>query len=390
MGSLHHTAMTGPPRRALLLMLAAMALTAPVGWAWGAAQPVIIDTPLPAGPAHTIWLDIAGEADNRVVFSTLRSTAGLHSLTLLNPAGQTVWHKTPRELNWMPAAAVAHPEWGDAMTLPEIRNAMPGRWQLRLARSRSDQRAGRVQLSWRVLPRFDLSMSVSSPRVAAGQSLLVTLRPTDYGEPVSGLTGIPVQIVRHEGQGPLSVGTAQEGLRAATGIQVSTEVGSYLLHTSFPQAGAVQLQASVVFQGGARPAVTRTASASVQVDASAASLHLDGISIDQGKQASCASGVRFTFQAQVARPGTYVCNMVLRGRDGQTRQLSTSAELAAAGPAQLSIPVSASVLHSLKLPLSRVEAVKLLHFAPAGIQVMATLDGIDLQQHPMNKETFCP
>jgi len=389
MGGLHHTPMTEPTRRALLLMLATMALTAPVGRACGAAQPVIIDTPLSAGPAHTVWLDIAGEADNRVVFSTLRSTAGLQSITLLNPAGQTVWHKTPRELGWMPAAATAHPEWGDALTLPEIRNAAPGRWQLRLARAPSDQRAGRLQLSWRVLPRFDLSMSVSSPRIAAGQSLLVTLRPTDYGEPVSGLAGIPVQIVRHQGQSPTSLGTAQEGLRTATGIQVSTEVGTYLLHTSLPQAGVVPLEASVVFRRAGQ-AVTRTASASVQVDASAASLSLGGISTDQRSQASCASGVRFTFQAQVARPGTYACNMVLRGRDGQTRQLSTSAELAAAGPAQLSIPVSASMLHSLKLPLSRVEAIKLLYFAPTGIQVMATLDGIDLQQHPMNKETFCP
>lgn len=389
MGGLHHTPMTEPTRRALLLMLAAMALTAPVGLTWGAAQPVIIDTPLPAGPAHAIWLDIAGEADNRVVFSTLRSTASLQSLTLVNPAGQTVWHKTPRELGWMPAAAVAHPEWGDAMTLPEIRNAAPGRWQLRLARPPSGQQAGRLQLSYRVLPRFDLSMSVSSPRIAAGQSLLVTLRPTDYGEPVSGLAGIPVQILMPHGAAPVNLGMAQEGLRTATGIQVSTEAGTYLLHTSFPQAGALPLQASVVFNRAGQP-VMRTASASVQVDASAASLSLGGISIEQRKQASCASGVRFTFQAQVTRPGTYACNMVLRGRDGQTRQLSTSAELAAAGPAQLSIPVSASMLHSLKLPLSRVEAIKLLYFAPAGIQVMATLDGIDLQQHPMNKETFCP
>jgi len=350
-------------------------------------SPVIIHAVAPSGPQVAMALEVKGEAENRLVFSSLRSTVGIQTITLKDPAQHLVWRKTPKELGWTPASVATHPELGDAIALPEIRNAATGKWLLELQRSAPHGQPGQLQLSYSVLPRFDLTMTMSARRVAAGQPLLVTLRPSDYGAPMPGLPDILIQLIRPADQALLDSTPAREGLRSPSGILVSTEPGVYMANLSVSQAGPVRLLASLRFQG--KQAVSRTASADLLVEAAAGALALTDITTNREAGHTCTRSATFNFSVTVAKPGTYVCNMSLRGSHGTSRMLSASAELPA-GTTRMSIPAGASVLQSLGLPLAQIDKVTLLNFAPAGIQAVATLDAITLSGHAINASPLCP
>ena len=80
---------------------------------------------------------IAVTADaRRMVFGTLRSTAPLAKVELIDPAGRTVRSDTGTTLKRMPAEQAVHPELGAVYFLPELRDAAPGTWRLRFVPAR--------------------------------------------------------------------------------------------------------------------------------------------------------------------------------------------------------------------------------------------------------------
>lgn len=65
-----------------------------------------------AGETTQVPIEIAGEAENTVSFSTLRTTAEVVSISLIDPSGQTIWRREHTALRVVPRAQTRDPERG--------------------------------------------------------------------------------------------------------------------------------------------------------------------------------------------------------------------------------------------------------------------------------------
>ncbi|MDE2368304.1 MAG: hypothetical protein KGN16_04975 [Burkholderiales bacterium] len=380
------------PRR-VLLRIAVGAAAGP--WAAARAQAVagpatqLLQARLPALPSHGLPFEVRTDGEtrgeNRVVFGALRSTAAIDTIALIDPAQRQLWRRTPVDLGWTPRDQTGRPDWGDAIVLPEIRNAAAGRWTLLIERAPARAGAGQLRLAWQVLPRYELLMQASATEVAAGQTLLVTLRPLDYGVELRGLKAIVLSWADARGATTGHV-QALENARSPEGIAVSSEPGAYIARLALPQPGVYRLQASQVF-GQAPRLTTRSASIELNVGRRGGALRLASVQPDGATSNGCARGLRFRFDVDVAEPGNYVCNLLLLAGAPVAPRASGSAPLAA-GHGTIDVVVSAEKWRAAGAP-ARLARVTLLRIDEQGYKLLADIEDLTLADHPIDGAALC-
>lgn len=372
-------------RRRALLAAGAWGMSAlPAGAQTAAARPLLLTPSLPPGSVASLPFEVAGEAQNRLVFATLRCTVPVAALSLIDPAGRVLWRRSAADLGYRERATMPRPELGDGYFLPPVRDAAAGRWQLRVERAPPTAGSGRLQLAYSVFPRYELDILPARAHVAAGETLLVSVRPRDYGAPLAGLPPFDLQLLDARGR-PLARVAATEGLRSREGIALSPEPGVYLAQLNLPGAGAYRLQATR--QLGHTAASTRTAVAELTVDGAAGVLSLAGVRMDAAA-GGCARGLLLDFDVQAAAAGTYACNLTLRGGNPALPRAGASAELAA-GPGRITVAVSAAKLAAVGLPWQRLDRAVLLQVKDAEFRVVAELVDVDLSGYAIDPAALC-
>lgn len=380
-----HPSVSGLRRRGLLAAAAwgmgslpAGAQTAP------AVLPVLLNPSLPAGAVGNVPFDVAGEAENRLVFATLRCTVPLQAISLIDPAGRVAWRRSAADLGFRVRATMPRPELGDGYVLPQVRDAAAGRWQLRIERAAPTAGSGRLQLAYSVFPRYELDIVPARLRAAAGEALLVSVRPRDYGAPLAGLPAIEVQVLDAQGRRVARV-AATENLRSREGIALGQEPGVYLAQLSLPAAGVYRLEATR--QLGATAASTKTAAAELTVEGNGGALVLQAVRPDPGA-GGCTKGLLLDFAVHAATPGLYACNLTLRGGNPALPRAGASAELAA-GPGRITVGVSAAKLAAIGLPWQRLDRAVLLQMKETEFRVVAELTDVDLSGFGIDFAALC-
>lgn len=329
---------------------------------------------LPAGAKVDVALDVGGDGSGRLVFGTLRTDAALSSLTLLDPQGRAAWRHTPAELGLVPRGQTPQPELGDAIPLPEVQQPMPGRWLLRLERAGPAPAAGRLLLTYRLLPRFSLGFWKSPASLAAGQPLLLTLRPTDMGRPVQQPALLELQVLpQGPGAAPQAL-QARQDLAGPTGARISTEPGAYLAQWRAPQPGRYDIHASWQPAGSTTPLV---AVQHIDVTAAAAQLHFTGMKAEGIPGCVRTLVLGFAVQLDTPPPAAAVHSLAVRLRGAaQSQQLSTSVALEGR-LGNIELRLSPATLRSLGWPLQRIESSQLTRFTPE-LKVLTAGEPVEL------------
>ncbi len=320
--------------------------------------------------------------ENLLVFSTLRSTTHLSLLSLIDPLQREVLRKTPGELGFISRDGSSHPELGDTILLPGLRDVAPGRWRLKLERNPRPAGAGQILFSYRVLPRFQLSMTTLNTHVAAGQPLLIVLTPTDYGVPVAGMKKIDVNVF--DGSGVrVATHSAQEDEHTPTGIPISIEAGTYMARFSLAKAGSYRLGAQQNFSGSNGPQVAQ-ASLDLQVGASSGTVALRDVRFETQPRPSgtttstCISAVVFDFAVDVATAGNYACNVALTAQNAATSRFVSASAALPMGSGRISVKANAATLLALGGPLTHLSQVGLIRYSISGGGLIAEAKGITL------------
>lgn len=348
------------------------------------ALPLLLTPTLPEGAVAEVAFDVAGEAENRLVFATLRCTVPIQAISLRDPTGRVLWRRSAAELGFRPRDTMPRPELGDGYVLPQVRDAAAGRWHLRIERGPPTGSGGRLQLAYSVFPRFELDIVPARLRAAAGQPLLMNVRPRDYGTPVGGLGSIEVQVLDSQGRTVARVAAA-EGARSREGISLSSEPGDYVAQFSLPSAGAYRLQTTRRL--GTTAASARTAVAELVIDERAGALALTAVRLDAGTS-GCAKGLLLDFAVQANTPGLYACNLTLAGGNPALPRAGASAELAA-GAGRITVAVSAAKLTRVGLPWTRMDRAVLLQLNATEFRVVAELTDVDLTGFNIDHAALC-
>lgn len=354
--------------------------------ALGQAPPVAVMAPAlpatqlvqqawPASPRLDLPLDVDGDGSGRLVFTSLRTTAELQAIALLDPTGREVWRRSPAELGRVPRAQAAQPALGDAIALPEQARPAPGRWWLRLERrpplARSAPEAT-LLLGWQLWPRHSLGLWRPAEPPAVNQPVLLVLRPTDDGRPVPTAT-LQLRVLA-PGAAPSAL-TPRQDLEAPTGGPISREPGAYLVPWRPAQPGPHELQAVWQPPGASAPLVART---HVEVAPAMAQVHWAGL-VPEGLP-GCLQALRLRFRIELstapAADSTLALAVRLQGTQA-LRQFSTSITLQGrSGSAELRVPLRE--LRALGWPLQRLTSSQLTRFTP-DLRVLATGEPVDLQ-----------
>ena len=221
-------------RAGFALVLLAMA----AGSAW-AQTTTGISVKIAGAPVETRI--VVGADERRIVFGSLRSTAPLAKVELIDPTGRTVRSDTGAALKHMPAEQAVHPELGAVYFLPELRDAVPGTWRLRFVPA--GKGAGRIVGAVSLRPRFELMLPLVESGWQAGTPTLIEVLASDNGEALANLGGIRVWIEDARGRRVFE-GTAQANLRNARGILISDDPRNYLLLATVPAAGRYRMIAT--------------------------------------------------------------------------------------------------------------------------------------------------
>lgn len=363
--------------------LAALAVTASGAFASAAEVAVLappepplqlLRQPLPPGPHASLPLDIGGDGSGRLVFGTLRTDAPLAAIALIDPQGREVWRRTPAELGAVPRAQTPQPELGDAIPLPELRRPMPGRWQLRLERATPARAAARLTLSYRLLPRHMLAFLAPAERPSAGQPLLLTLKPTDMGQPVQQPAALALRVLPPQPGATVLELQARQDLAGPTGVRISTEPGAYLALWRPPLAGNYEIQA--LWQPPEAPA-SLVATQRITVAAAAGQLRFTGLKTEGPPGCVRELVLGFTVQLNTAPAPGAVHSLAARLLGtARAQQLSTSAPLdSRSHTVELRLPQR--TLQTLGWPLRRIESSQLTRFAPE-LKVLLTGEAVEL------------
>ncbi|MDE1949926.1 MAG: hypothetical protein KGL43_23835 [Burkholderiales bacterium] len=387
----HRSCSISAQRRAVLIAAAAAAGPWRAARSQGAGSAVaqVLQARLPARPDYALTFDVHTEgetrAENRVVFASLRSTAPIDSITLIDPLQHRVWQRTPADLGWTARAQAQGRDLGDAIVLPEVRNAAGGRWTLLIHRSPERASAGRLQLAWQVLPRYELLMDASAREVAVGQSLLVTLRPRDYGVPMHGLKSIEVTWVDARGE-TIGHAAALENARSPEGIALTDEPGAYIARLALERTGTYLVQASQPF-GEAPNQTIRKTWIEVSASGKGGSLRLASVQADRQGPGQCTRALRFRFDVDVADPGDYVCTLLLHSGEPAAPRAGGSAHLSA-GRGTIDVVVSAEKWMAAGRP-AKLARVTLLRIGAAGTQLLADIENMSVAAHLIDGSALC-
>lgn len=329
---------------------------------------------LPAGARVDVALEVGGDGSGRLVFGTLRTDATLAALALIDPQGRTAWRRTPAELGAVPRGQTPQPELGDAIPLPEVPRPSPGRWLLQLERAGPAAASARLTLVYRLLPRYALGLWRAAELPAAGQPLLLTLRPTDMGQPVLQAPSLALRVQPLQPGMPATALQARQDLAGPTGARISIEPGAYLAQWRPQQAGKYDIQAT--WQPPGAPAAL-VAAQRVDVTAAAGQLRLNGLKA--GGLPGCVRDVvlGFTVELDASPAATAVHSLAVRVLGArQAQQVSASVQLAGRS-SSVELHLSQATLQALGWPLQRIESSRLTRFSP-DLKLLLTGEAVEL------------
>lgn len=367
-----------PARRLGPAALAAMATLATAAEIAVVAPPLPplqrLSQPLRPGTEALLAMEVGGDGSGRLVFGTLRVDVALDAIALLDPDGREVWRRTPSELGRVPRAQAQQPELGDAIPLPELQQPRPGRWQLRLQRPAPALLPGRLSLSYRLLPRHALALWSSDAPLAAGQPLLLTLRPSDMGRPVSQPGALDLRVLPLQPGAAAAVLQARQDLAGPSGARIGNEAGAYFAQWRPPAAGAYELQAVWRPEGAAAPLV---ATRRIEVGHAAAQLRFTGPMADGPP--GCVRELALGFGVQLAAPppAGAVHSLAVRLRGTQQARLVSAGVNVSGREAAVELRLNHATLQALGWPLLRIESSQLTRIAPE-LQVLQVGEAVEL------------
>lgn len=336
--------------------------------------PTLVRLSLPPASQASVELEVGGDGSGRLVFGTLRSVAKVAAISLLDPQGREVWRRSAADLGLVPRAQTPQPELGDAIPLPEVLQPTPGRWQLRLELQAPARSGGPLTLSYRLLPRYALAMWSAAGPLSAGQPLLLTLRPTDMGRPVTqpaplGLSVRPPQ----PGAAALEL-QARQDLAGPSGARIGNEPGTYFAQWRPQAVGDHELQARWQPPGASAPLV---AMRRIGVTATAAQLRFTGLKAEGLPGCVRELVLGYAVQLDTAPAAGAVHSLAARLRGTQEMRQVSAAVTLAGQSATVELRLSRATLQALGWPLQRIESSQLTRFVP-DFKVLQTGDAVEL------------
>lgn len=373
--------MRAPPRLAApgWLRWAAPGAVALVGWLGAApaqpqavaiapalAAPRLVRQAFPPGARWDIPLDLSGDGAGRLVFSTLRSTVALQAVALVDPQGREVWRHSPAQLGLVPQAQTHAPALGDALILPEQAHPAPGRWRLRLERAPGTA-GGDLMFTWEHLPRHALGFWRPDGSPSVNQPVLLMLRLTDQGRPVTDATELTVEVQPAQGTAATTL-QPRSDLPAPTGGPVSQEPGAYLAAWRPAQVGPHELRARWRPPGASEPLV---AVQRVDVVQPAAEIRFAGLRAEGLPACVRSLALRFEIDLLAAPVAGEVLNLLVRLQGpGMQWQVSSAVTVnGRQGASELRLPLAQ--LKVLGWPLQQITSTQLVRITPA-LQPLAT------------------
>lgn len=323
---------------------------------------------VPAGQATVLKVRVQGIGENMVAFSTMRSTARLQSVALVDPTGRKVWVKTPEQLGLVPRQQVRDPDRGDSIVLPNLRDAAAGMWGIEVVPVADGRTAGTALFAYEVLPRFGLNMHVGAQTAYVGEPVLVTVRPTEYGTPRGGIGPLSVGVSKADGTGFTSQVEAIESAKTPEGVVITAESGTYLAKVQFSEPGTYKFLSRTRAIGRAGESMA-TAEGSIVVAPRVAQVRLVGLREDAPEGTGCVQRVFIDFDVSGVDGVRYALNASMSGHDGRTIRSNKGFEMTGQSSRQ-SVTFPAKDLPTSDWPTKLLRVALLKIDASGGIRVV--------------------
>ncbi|WP_340676992.1 hypothetical protein [Paraglaciecola sp.] len=147
-----------------------------------------------------------------------RSPLSDHDINLEDPQGQL--RISADDLIVQPRNQVSQPQLGDNLLFPEIRDPPSGKWTLTVRHAESSE-PKTVRLTLALFTRFNLSMHIDKPNFVLGESIILHVNPSEYGETLS---NYPTQIdVLHNGKSIDTLEITDKAIVSNNNIPLSTD-----------------------------------------------------------------------------------------------------------------------------------------------------------------------
>lgn len=193
---------------------------------------------LPRSEVFTANLDAQGVTDirlevptvaasQRIVFGSMRCTAEVIGLELIDAEGRSAWRADGHAVKLLEAGEAHFPSRGGVYRIAEAEDGKAGRWLLRVQTKKGVR--GSVVGAFSVRPTAELVLPQTSPGrpdALTGEQVLVLVMATYRGQPVPGLASVQVELIDDDGR--RWTAAAAERLKSDRGVEIELPSGQYV------------------------------------------------------------------------------------------------------------------------------------------------------------------
>lgn len=192
-------------------------------------------------------IPVSTNGENRIVFSSMRSTVPWAKVETIHPDGRVAREDRGAALKLLAEEEAMHPERGAVYRLHEIAGAAPGLWRIRITPTPGGR--GRIRGVASLRPRYELMLPTIQSEWPAGELAVVQVLANDNGRALAGIPGIRIWIEDMRGR-RVYAGKARTGLRNRYGILLNPDERVYLATPILPKAGRYRVFAVHDFGDG--------------------------------------------------------------------------------------------------------------------------------------------
>ena len=216
---------------------------ADVGDAFVGSIRTVIKSP---GFTADVQIDVPRVAsEQRIVFSSLRSTARLKRIELRDSDGNTVWTGESPKILLLDRREAVSPGKGDVYLVGHLASVSPGPLFMRL--TALEGQSGTVEAVYSVRPKLELFLPNTNHGQAdgtVGSPMVVLVQPQDGGNPILGLRSIEVSLEDSTGLRIDSV-LAVDTITTVLGVVLPLSPGHYIAKFSPTKPGRYRVKARV-------------------------------------------------------------------------------------------------------------------------------------------------